>query len=210
SSDVCSSDLDPYLAGQIGLGYVKGAQDAGIGVSLKHFAANNQETSRFIVDAVVDQRTLREIYLPAFETVIKGADPWSVMASYNKINGTHAAENRWLLTERLKTEWGYKGFVVSDWCAVHSTAPTVNAGMALDLPRPPNHLAATLTQAVEDGKVPSAQRDDNARRMVRLIGRGGALERGVARPVAEPTPRHAALAQSAAEEAIVLLKNNGV
>ena len=125
---------DPYLAGQIGLGYVKGAQGAGIGVSLKHFAANNQETNRFIVDSVVDPRTLREIYLPAFETVIKEGDPWSVMASYNKINGTHAAENRWLLTDLLKTEWGYKGFVVSDWGAVHSTATTVNAGMDLEMP----------------------------------------------------------------------------
>lgn len=201
---------DPYLAGQIGLGYVKGAQGAGIGVSLKHFAANNQETNRFIVDSVVDQRTLREIYLPAFETVIKQGDPWSVMAAYNKINGTHAAENRWLLTDLLKTEWGYKGFVVSDWGAVHSTATTVNAGMDLEMPGPPNHFGPKLRKAVDEGKVTTAQIDDNARRMVRLIVRSGAIERGVARPIAETMPRNAALAQAAAEEAIVLLKNSGV
>ena len=201
---------DPWLSGRMGLGYVRGAQGEGIGVSIKHFAANNQESYRFVVDSVVDERTLREIYLPAFEMVVREADPWSVMASYNKINGTHAAENRWLLTDLLKKEWGYKGFVVSDWGATHSTAAAVNAGMDLEMPGPPKHFGDKLKAAVAAGEVSPAQIDENARRMVRLIVRSGVIERGTSRPESATPLRQAAVARKAAEEAMVLLKNNGV
>ncbi len=201
---------DPWLTGQIALGYVRGVQGTGVGVSIKHFAANNQETNRFVVDSVVDDRTMREIYLPAFETVVKQAEPWSVMASYNRLNGTFATDNRWLLTDLLKKEWGFKGFVVSDWGATHSTAPAANAGMDLEMPGPPSNFGAKLKAAVDAGKVSVAQIDDNASRMVRFIVRSGALDRA---PATEATPgalHHAAVARKAAEEAIVLLKNTGV
>jgi beta-glucosidase len=158
---------DPLLAGKLG---------KGVGVSIKHFAANNQETNRFFVDSIVDERTLREIYLPAFEMVVKQADPWSVMASYNKVNGTYASENRWLLTDLLKKEWGYRGFVVSDWGATHSTAPAVNAGLDLEMPGPAQKFGEKLLAAVRAGEVTQAQLDDNARRIVRLIVRSGALD----------------------------------
>ncbi|MEG3150629.1 glycoside hydrolase family 3 C-terminal domain-containing protein [Sphingomonas sp. ZT3P38] len=200
---------DPWLTGQIALGYVRGAQGTGIGVSIKHFAANNQESNRFVVDSVVDERTLREIYLPAFEIVVKQAEPWSVMASYNRLNGVYATDNRWLLTDLLKKEWGYKGFVVSDWGATHSTAPAANAGMDLEMPGPPANFGAKLKAAVDAGKVSLAQIDDNAGRIVRLIVRSGALDR--AAPATKPGAlRHAAVARKAAEEAIVLLKNAGI
>jgi len=200
---------DPLLAGRLALGYVAGVQGKGVGVSLKHFAANNQETNRFFVDSIVDERTLREIYLPAFETVVKQADPWSVMASYNKVNGTYASENRWLLTDLLKKEWRYKGAVVSDWGATHSTAPAANAGLDLEMPGPAQKFGDKLLTAVRSGEVSTAQLDDNARRIVRLILRSGALDR--ASTTGEiGGARHRAVARAAAEEAIVLLKNDGV
>ncbi len=200
---------DPYLAGQLALGYVRGVQGRGVGVSVKHFAANNQETNRFFVDSVVDERTMREIYLPAFETVVKDADPWSVMASYNKINGTYASENRWLLTDLLKTEWKYRGFVVSDWGATHSTATAANAGLDLEMPGPAKNFGDKLVAAVRAGTVSDAQIDDNARRIVRLIVRSGVLNGPL--PKGEiGGERHRAVARAAAEEAIVLLKNAGV
>ncbi|UIJ44222.1 glycoside hydrolase family 3 C-terminal domain-containing protein [Sphingomonas cannabina] len=200
---------DPLLAGRLALGYVEGVQAQGIGVSIKHFAANNQETNRFVVDSVVDERTLREIYLPAFETVVKAADPWSVMASYNKVNGTYAAENRWLLTDLLKKEWGFKGFVVSDWGATHSTVPAANAGLDVEMPGPPKHFGDKLIAAVKAGEVSGSQLNDNVRRVVRAIVRSGILDGGPARGEIGGA-RHEAVARTAADEAIVLLKNAGV
>lgn len=200
---------DPFLAGKLALGYIAGVQSKNIGVSLKHFAVNNQETNRFVVDSVIDERALREIYLPAFEMAVKQADPWSVMAPYNKINGIYASENRWLLTDLLKKEWGYKGFVVSDWGATHSTAAAANAGLDLEMPGPPKWFGDKLVAAVRAGEVSTAQLDDNARRIVRLIVRSGALDG--AQPRGEiGGARHRATARAAAEEAIVLLKNAGM
>jgi beta-glucosidase len=200
---------DPWLTAQLALGYVRGVQGEGVGVSIKHFAANNQETNRFVVDSVVSDRALREIYLPAFEAVVRQADPWSVMASYNKINGIYASQNRWLLTELLKHEWGFKGVVVSDWGATHSTAPAVNAGLDLEMPGPPANFGDKLKAAVAAGQVTPEQIDDNARRIVRLIVRSGAIERG-ARSAAATPPHNFEVAKTAAGEAIVLLKNAGL
>ena len=201
---------DPWLTSRLALGYVRGVQGEGVGVSIKHFAANNQETYRFVVDSIVGERALRELYLPAFEAVVREADPWSVMASYNKINGTYASENPWLLTDLLKKEWGFQGFVVSDWGATHSTAPAANAGLDLEMPGPPANFGDKLKAAVAAGKVSPAQIDENARRIVRLIVRSGAIERGSMRPVDTAPPHNFDTAKAAAAEAIVLLKNSGL
>ncbi|WP_337185136.1 glycoside hydrolase family 3 C-terminal domain-containing protein [Phenylobacterium sp.] len=201
---------DPYLAGVMGAAYVQGLQGEGIGASLKHYAANNQELERFVVDARVDERTLRELYLAAFERVVAEADPWTVMASYNKLNGTYASEHRRLLTDILKEEWGYRGMVVSDWAATHSTAPAANAGLDLEMPGPPKWFGDKLLAAVRAGVVPEAQIDDNAARVVRLIVRCGLLD-GAERPKGElRTARHKAIALDAACEAMTLLKNDGL
>ncbi|MET0245941.1 MAG: glycoside hydrolase family 3 C-terminal domain-containing protein, partial [Sphingomonas sp.] len=201
---------DPFLTAQIAIGYVNGVQGQGVGVSVKHFAANNQETQRFFVDSIVDERTLREIYLPAFEAVVKEAKPWSVMAAYNRVNGTYAAEHSWLLNTLLKGEWGFNGFVVSDWGATHSTAPAVIGGLDLEMPGPPTHFGEKLKAAVTAGEVTPAQIDAAATRIVRLLLWSGAIDRGEAR-TPDPAPmRHADVARDAAAEGIVLLKNAGV
>ncbi|MBV9331072.1 MAG: glycoside hydrolase family 3 C-terminal domain-containing protein, partial [Alphaproteobacteria bacterium] len=200
---------DPFLTAQIAIAYVNGLQDEGVGASLKHYAANNQELDRMSVSAEIDPRTLREIYLFAFESVVKAANPWTVMASYNKVNGTYASENRHLLTDILKTEWGYDGVVVSDWGAVHSTAAAANAGLDLEMPGPPKYFGDKLLAAVKAGEVSERQIDENARRMVRFILRTGALDGSPRRAGELLSERHRAVAREAAEEGIVLLKNEG-
>ncbi len=125
---------DPYLSSEMAASHIKGVQSQGVGTSLKHFAANNQEHRRMSVDAVIDERTLREIYLASFEGAVKQAQPWSVMCSYNKVNGEYAAENEWLLTKVLREEWGYEGFVVSDWGAVNERVKGLQAGLELEMP----------------------------------------------------------------------------
>ena len=200
---------DPYLTARLAIDYVNGLQGEGVGASLKHYAANNQELDRMTVSAEVDERTLREVYLAAFELVVRAANPWTVMASYNKVNGTYATENRYLLTDILKREWGYDGVVVSDWGAVHSTAPAVNAGCDLEMPGPAKWFGGKLLKAIREGEVSEEQIDENARRMVRFILRTKALD-GALRPQGELcSDRHRQIACRAAEEAIVLLKNDG-
>jgi len=200
---------DPFLTAALGVAYVEGLQAEGVGASLKHYAANNQEVNRMTVNAVIGERTLREIYLAAFETVVKAANPWTVMASYNKINGPYATENHRLLEEILKGEWGYDGVVVSDWGAVHSTAPAANGGNDLEMPGPARWFGDKLLAAVKAGEVSQGRIDDAARRMVRLILRTGVLD-GKPRPAGElRSKRHREIAARAAEESVVLLKNEG-
>ncbi len=200
---------DPHLTAQVAIAFVNGMQAEGIGTSLKHYAANNQEEQRMTVSSEVDERTLREIYLAAFEDVVKQANPWTVMAAYNKVNGTYASENRHLLTEILKDEWKYDGVVVSDWGAVHSTAPAANAGLDLEMPGPSRYFGQKLVDAVKAGEVSERQIDENARRMVRFILRTGALD-GTTQPAGELlSERHRDIARRAAEEGTVLLKNDG-
>jgi beta-glucosidase len=122
---------DPFLAGELAVGIVDGIQSRGVGTSVKHYAANNQETDRLRVDAQVDERTLREIYLPAFERVVKAVQPWTVMCAYNKVNGQSASENTWLLTTVLREEFGFEGLIVSDWGAVYHRVPALLAGLDL-------------------------------------------------------------------------------
>ena len=142
---------DPYLAGEIGAAFVNGVQEKNIGTSLKHFAANNQETDRMVSDSVMDERTLHEIYLPAFETVVKKAKPLGVMAAYNKLNGTHCSENKELLTDILRKRWGYEGMVVTDWGAVKDRAKGIAAGQDLEMPGGSGRGTNSILSAIKAG-----------------------------------------------------------
>jgi beta-glucosidase len=198
---------DPFLAGVLGAAYIDGLQGEGVGASLKHYAVNNQEVRRMSVSAEVDARTLREIYLAGFEIAVKAANPWTVMASYNRVNGTYATEHNHLLNDILKGEWGWDGVVVSDWGAVHATAPAANGGTDLEMPGPARWFGEALITAAQEGAVRAWRIDDAARRMLRLILRTGALDGGPAPAGELRTARHRAIAARAAEEAVVLLKN---
>ena len=197
---------DPYLAGQIGIGWVKGVQSRQVGASLKHFACNNQEVERGRGSSVVDERTLREIYLAQFETIVKAARPWTVMCSYNRINGTYASQHTRLLKEVLKGEWGFEGAVVSDWGANHTITESVQGGLDIEMPGPAKYYGNLLVEAVQNWQIDEADVDDAARRMLRLVLRSGRMD-GQAHAGAVNTPEHQALAREVAEEAITLLKN---
>ena len=200
---------DPYLAGRIAVAWIRGLQRRGVGASLKHYAANNQEVERMRGSSEVDERTLREIYLPAFEAAVKEAQPWTVMCSYNRLNGTYASENDHLLTEILRNEWGFEGAVVSDWGAVHSTAAPVLAGLDIEMPGPAKWFGNLLSEAVRTWQVDESAVDEAVRRVLRVLAWAGRLE-GDDRPEgAVNTPEHQALAREVATEAMVLLKNDG-
>jgi beta-glucosidase len=162
---------DPMHAGELGAAYVQGVQATGVGTSLKHFAANNQEIERTRISVVADERTLRETYLAAFERVIRLAEPWSVMCSYNRLLGVHASQNRWLLTEVLREDWGYEGAVVSDWNAVHDRVAALRAGLDLEMPGTQGETDAEIVAAVHAGKLEESLVDAAARRVLHLIAR---------------------------------------
>ena len=195
---------DPVLSGEMGCAFVQGVQSLGVGTSLKHYACNNQEYQRMTISAEVDQRTLHEIYLLAFERVVKKAHPWTVMAAYNKINGTYASEHPQLLRQILKTEWGYDGVVVSDWGAVNNKAHSLAAGMDLEMPGYPGDHIEHIAQLVRDGALAESVIDDAAARVLRLIHQG--LEHRQP-DAAFDADQHHALARRAAAESVVLLKN---
>jgi beta-glucosidase len=199
---------DPYLAGKIGVAYVKGVQGAGAGTSLKHYAANNQEIERYRGSSEVDERTLREIYLPHFEMVVKEAQPWTVMCSYNRINGVYASQNQHTLTEILKDEWGFSGVVVSDWTANHTTTESIKGGLDLEMPGPARWYGSLLVEAANIWQIEEADIDKAVRRVLRMIYRTGKVD-GTESNGAVNTPEHQALARKVSEEAIVLLKNKG-
>ena len=196
---------DPYLAGEIGVAYVNGVQSQGAGTSLKHFAANNQEIERKRGDSLVDERTLREIYLPQFERVVKAANPWTVMCSYNRLNGEYASQHKRLLTDILKNEWGYPGAVVSDWGAVHATAEPVNAGLDLEMPGPSKWFGSLLSEAVSTWQVEESAIDEAVRRILRLVIK---RQKRIRSNHSVNTPEHQQVARRLAEEAITLLKND--
>lgn len=198
---------DPTLAGDLAAALVAGLQAQGVGASVKHFVANNQETDRMTVSADIDERTLREIYLPAFEKVVTAARPWTVMSSYNRVNGTYVAESRDLLTEILRDEWGFDGVVVSDWGGVARRDVGLVAGLDLEMPSSGGNGAAKLRAALADGRITEADVDRAAGRVLTLVAR--ALE-GRELPVpAVDVDAHHALAREAATASAVLLKNDG-
>src|SRR3954467_3049659 len=163
---------DPFLAGELAVGIIDGIQALGVGTSLKHYAANNQETDRLRVDAQVDERTLREIYLPAFERAVTGAQPWTVMCAYNKVNGLSASENPWLLTTVLREDFGFEGLVVSDWGAVYHRVPALLAGTDLEMPPalPPSPRRAL--GGAGSGGVPAEVLDARVRAVLELVSKG--------------------------------------
>ncbi len=198
---------DPHLTGELAGPLVDGIQSQGVGASLKHFAANNQETDRMRVDARVDERTLREIYLPAFESVVTRCRPWTVMCAYNKLNGTYAAQHPWLLTKVLRGEWGFDGLVVSDWGATDDRVAGVNAGLDLEMPSSAGVNDARIVAAVRSGELDESRLDLAVTRVLTLVARSlPALEEP---PAFDPVAHHA-LAREVATRSAVLLKNDGV
>ena len=202
---------DPHLAGGLATAMVHGIQSHGVGASLKHFAANNQETDRLRVSAEVDERTLREIYLPAFEQVVTRARPWTVMCAYNRINGTYASQDPWLLTELLRDEWGFDGLVVSDWGAVNDPVAAVAAGLDLEMPSTGGMSAQAIVAAVADGTLDEAALDLAVTRVLALVehARAGAATRADPAEASPDFDAHHALAREAAAQGAVLLKNDG-
>lgn len=159
---------DPYLAGKLGAAWVRGAQSTGIGTSLKHFAANSQEYKRMSGNSQLDERTLREIYLPAFEETVKTAQPATVMCAYPQLNGVHCSDNKWLLTDILRTEWGFDGLVVTDWGALCDRVKAMEAGCDLSMPGGSDYMEDRVAQAVRSGKLPESAVDACAARVIAL------------------------------------------
>lgn len=196
---------DPLLSGELGAAWVRGLQSRGVGASVKHFAANNQEHERMRVSADIDERPLREMYLRAFERVVRAADPWTVMAAYNRLNGVAVTESRWLLTEVLRDEWRFDGVVVSDWGAVVDRVAAVRAGLDLQMPGGDPEPDELVVAAVEAGQLPRRVLDESAARVLALARRA---EQGRRRAtVVDPGAQHA-LAREVAGRGIVLLKND--
>jgi beta-glucosidase len=204
---------DPYLAGQTGAAWIRGIQDNPVIADVKHYALNNHEVNRMTVSADADQRTIHEIYTPAFETAVKSGHVGSVMCSYNRINGTYACENGPMLNGILKSEFGFDGFVVSDWGGTHSTKESALNGLDMEMDLAPGHyFADALKTAVESGQVPMARLDDMVLRITRTMFRIGIFEHPApAQPAAfganVETPEDVALARKVSEEGTVLLKN---
>ncbi len=198
---------DPYLAGRMGTAFVQGVQSVGVGTSVKHFVANEQEADRMRSSSNLDERTLREMYLLPFEMIVRDAKPWTLMASYNRLNGTYMSQNAPLIRGVLKGEWGFDGLLMSDWGAVHTTVEAANAGLDLEMPGPPRQFGPLLLQATRDWQVEQRAIDEAVRRLLRLAIRSGALD-GRHAPGELHSERNRFAALEAAREAIVLLKND--
>ena len=198
---------DPYLAGEMAAAYINGVQSRNVGTSVKHFAANNQEHRRMSSSSNADERTLREIYLPAFETSVKKAQPWTVMCSYNRINGVYAAENPWLLTDVLRKEWGFAGYVMSDWGAVSDRVAGVAAGLDLEMPSSGGINDAKIVEAVRSGKLDEKLVDQAVERILTIHYRY--LENAKPETPWDKEAQHL-LSAEIAGDCMVLLKNEGV
>ncbi|MGH0033253.1 MAG: glycoside hydrolase family 3 C-terminal domain-containing protein [Myxococcota bacterium] len=204
----CYSE-DPHLSAETARAYVRGVQSRGVSACIKHFVCNDSEFERHTIDSIVGERALREIYLRPFEAAVRDEKVGSVMGAYNRVNGPFACEHPRLLTDFLRDEWGFEGFVVSDWFATQSTAEAANAGLDLEMPGPPRRFGEHLAKAVEDGEVAEATLDTMVRRLLWVRERIGALDRDDEPETARDLPEHRAVAREAAAEAIVLLKNEG-
>ena len=201
---------DPYLAGQIAAHYILGVQSQKVVATIKHYAANNSEYHRRLINAIIDERTLREIYLPVFETAVKEGHVGAVMDSYNLINGEHATQNKFLNTDVLKTDWGFRGILMSDWGATHDGIAAANSGLDSEMPGGDFMNAKTLLPAIKEGKVSIATLDDKVRRILRVAVEFGFLnheQEDLSIPLYNSQSEQAALESSV--ESMVLLKNQG-
>nr|WP_205850393.1 glycoside hydrolase family 3 C-terminal domain-containing protein [Mycolicibacterium sp. CR10] len=198
---------DPIVSGVLGAAMVRGIQSRGVGASLKHFAANNQESDRMRVSSDVDPRPLREVYLRGFQYVVENAQPWTVMCSYNRINGVYASEDPWLLTQVLRNEWGFEGVVVSDWGAVNDRVAGIKAGMDLEMPTSNGVTDAQVVEAVKNGSLDHDVVDTAAGRVLDLVRKTQAGAGSAVGPL--DVDGHHALAREAAGRSFVLLKNEG-
>ena len=195
---------DPFLSGKMAAGFIRGVESNGIGTSLKHFAANSQELSRFTSNSILDQRTLRELYLTAFEIAVKEAQPATVMCSYPKVNGIHASDHKQLLTDILRTEWGFDGMVVTDWGAMNDRIAGFQAGCDLNMPGGSDYMAKETAQAVKDGKLAECHIDQSVRRILRQVFRAAQTH---SKTHTCDYDAHHTVARQAAEQGAVLLKN---
>ena len=196
---------DPLLAGKCSAAIINGVQSKGVGTSLKHFACNSQEAFRMVLNEVIDERTMREIYFPAFEIAVKEAQPWTIMNSYNRINGVYASQNEWMQQQVLRKEWGFKGLIVTDWGASVDRVDGVKAGTDLEMPSSGNLNAKKIVAAVKDGTLDEAVLDERVDAVVDLILKS--------KPALEKThtydkKAHHKIAQKIAEGSMVLLKND--
>ena len=212
---------DPVVAGELGAAFVNGVQEHGVGTSLKHFAANNQEWRRMSISAEIDERTLREIYLAAFETVVKKAQPWTIMCSYNRINGVYSCENDWLLNKVLRDEWGFEGLVMTDWGAMDEHVPSLKAGLDLEMPDCHGETDKLIVKAVQSGELEESVLDTAVERILTMVDKYLTARKGIdpasmVHPLPSSVERgydvaaHHALARTTAEQSAVLLKNEDI
>ena len=195
---------DPYLSGKLAAGFIRGVESQGIGTSLKHFAANSQEESRFTSDSVMDERTLRELYLTGFEIAVKEGKPATVMCSYNKLGGIHASDHKQLLTDILRTQWGFDGMVVSDWGAMNDRIEAFKAGCDLNMPGGSDYMTKECRQAVLDGVLSENDIDESVRRILKQVFHATDI---LKEPYECDYDANHAIARRAAEQGAVLLKN---
>ncbi|TFG18994.1 MAG: glycosyl hydrolase [Promethearchaeota archaeon] len=202
---------DPFLVKEMTKPFVNGVQSQKIAACVKHYVANNQEHERFKVSAEIDKRTLHEIYLRAFEDVVKKANPWSIMACYNKVNGIYGCENPYILQNVLFDKWGFQGFVMSDWFATRytSTEGCITAGLSLEMPTPIVYKRKLLKKGLNEGKFTEQRLDELLKMMLRIMFKTGVFSKNPPKG-SRNTPEHQNLAQKIAEEGIVLLKNEGI
>jgi len=201
---------DPFLGGKLAAAYINAVQQHGIATTVKHFAANDQETRRFVTNQVMSERCLRELHLVPFQIAIRDANPWCLMSSYSKINGIYASNNKRLLTGILRGEWGFDGLVMSDWFGVNSIVPSVEAGLDLEMPGPARKRGKNLSDAVKKGYMKEETLDINVRRVLQLIYKSGKYRYPYweePREEAHNRPEHSRFLRKAAADGIVLLKN---
>lgn len=212
---------DPVVASELGAAFVNGVQEHGVGTSLKHFAANNQEWRRMSISAEIDERTLREIYLAAFETVVKKAQPWTIMCSYNRINGVYSCENDWLLNKVLRDEWGFEGLVMTDWGAMDERVPSLKAGLDLEMPDCHGETDKLIVKAVQSGELEESVLDTAVERILTMVDKYLTARKDIdpasmVHPLPSSVERgydvaaHHALARTTAEQSAVLLKNEDI
>lgn len=205
----CYSE-DPLLSGKLAASFIRGVQSRGVATTVKHFVGNDAEFERMTINSVIDQRALREVYLLPFELAVREGGSLGIMTSYNRMNGVYCAENRELLQDILRDEWGFKGFVVTDWFAGFSTEGAANAGLDLEMPAPPRGYGKFLAEAVHEGRVDEGDLNRAVRTLLSTFDQLGALDDQPQPPLAIDLPEHRQLARRAAASSMVLLRNEKV